>query len=156
MGLSPSIGGCFRECGGGCCSSWVVIGDVPPPPTTFGVVDSEPDGDGVVVSWYSAAVLDGELPVPVPNDDNKHDDGDDDDDDDDVFVVVIIAGGDGDVDITDCTDVNILFQLILTRLRGGPIGGICWVARARNASFIRCGCVVTMFFQPTVSITSVA
>lgn len=83
------------------------------------------------------------------------------DDDDDVDVVVIIllllfAGGDGDVDITDCTDVNILFQLILTRLRGGPIGGICCVARARNASFIRCGCVVTMFFQPDVSITSVA
>jgi hypothetical protein len=41
-------------------------------------------------------------------------------------------------------------------LRGGPIGGICWVASARNASFIRCGCVVTIFFQPTVSITSVA
>lgn len=49
-----------------------------------------------------------------------------------------------------------LFQLILTRLRGGPMGGICWVASARNASLIRCGCVVTMFFQPTVSITSVA
>lgn len=74
-----------------------------------------------------------------------------------VVVVVVVVGGDGDVDITDwTTDVNILFQLILTRLRGGPIGGICWVARARNASFIRCGCVVTMFFQPTVSITSVA
>lgn len=90
---------------------------------------------------------------------------DDDVDDDDVIIVValllvvvaVVVGGDGDVDITDwTTDVNILFQLILTRLRGGPIGGICWVARARNASFIRCGCVVTMFFQPTVSITSVA
>lgn len=104
----------------------------------------------------------------VDNDDSKHDEGDTDgddvnDEDDDeedgdvvVVVVVIVAGGDGDVDITDCTDVNILFQLILTRLRGGPIGGICCVARARNASFIRCGCVVTMFFQPTVSITSVA
>jgi hypothetical protein len=51
---------------------------------------------------------------------------------------------------------NVEPQLILTRLRGGPIGGICCVARARNASFIKWGCVVTIFFQPTVSITSVA
>uniref|UniRef100_A0A182MQF9 Uncharacterized protein n=1 Tax=Anopheles culicifacies TaxID=139723 RepID=A0A182MQF9_9DIPT len=75
--------------------------------------------------------------------------GDDDDDDDD--------GNGGDVvDITAFTDVNILFQLIFTRLRGGPIGGICWVASARYASFSRCGWVATMFFQPTVSTTSVA
>lgn len=122
--------------------------------------------------WYREVVV-----VPVESelelDDDNNDDGwwlcggddDDDDDDDDVIIVValllvvvaVAVGGDGDVDITDwTTDVNILFQLILTRLRGGPIGGICCVARARNASFIRCGCVVTMFFQPTVSITSVA
>lgn len=36
-------------------------------------------------------------------------------------------------------NVNILFQLSLTRLRGGPIGGVCCVARARNASAMRCG-----------------
>ena len=43
-------------------------------------------------------------------------------------------------DITaDNVDAIILFQLSLTRLRGGPIGGICCVARARNASAIRCG-----------------
>lgn len=65
-------------------------------------------------------------------------------------------GGDDDVDITAFTDVNILFQLIFTRLRGGPIGGICCVASARYASFSRCGWVDTMFFQPTVSTTSVA
>lgn len=47
-------------------------------------------------------------------------------------------------------------QLCLTRLRGGPIGGICWVASARNASAIRCGCVCIIDFQPGVSITSVA
>ena len=29
------------------------------------------------------------------------------------------------------------FQLCLTRLRGGPIGGICCVANARNASAIK-------------------
>lgn len=47
-------------------------------------------------------------------------------------------------------------QLCLTRLRGGPIGGICWVANARNASAIRCGCVWIIDFHPGVSITSVA
>jgi hypothetical protein len=58
--------------------------------------------------------------------------------------------------LTTTDDAHARFQLILTRFRGGPMGGICWVARARNASFIRCGWVVTMFFQPTVSTTSVA
>lgn len=136
-----------------------MIGVTPDVPIGEEAADDEPDD----VSWYSVAAVDGLVVVVVDNDDNKHDGGDTDGaDDDDVNddrdddVVVIIAGGDGDVDITDCTDVNILFQLILTRLRGGPIGGICCVARARNASFIRCGCVVTMFFHPTVSITSVA
>lgn len=165
----------FRD---GCCSSWVVIGAAEGDPagdgTTAGGLEVDPDD---VVSWYRvAAAVDGlllllllllvvVLVVEVDSDDNKHDDdadaddGDDDvvdDDDDDCVILAGGVGSDGDVDITDCTDVNILFQLILTRLRGGPIGGICWVARARNASFIRCGCVVTMFFQPTVSITSVA
>jgi len=48
------------------------------------------------------------------------------------------------------------FQLIFTRFLGGPIGGICCVARARNASAIKCECVVIIFCQPEVSITSVA
>ncbi len=52
-------------------------------------------------------------------------------------------------------NVKNLFQLILTRLRGGPIGGVCCVARARNASAMRCGWLAIMFFQPAVSITSV-
>lgn len=47
------------------------------------------------------------------------------------------------------------FQLF-TRFLGGPIGGICWVASARNASAIKCGCVRIIDFQPNVSITSVA
>lgn len=51
---------------------------------------------------------------------------------------------------------KILFQLILTRFLGGPIGGICCVAKARNASAIKCGCVAIIFFHPIVSITSVA
>lgn len=46
-------------------------------------------------------------------------------------------------------------QLIFMRFLGGPIGGF-WVARARNASAIRWGWVEIMFFQPTVSMTSVA
>lgn len=116
------------------------------------------DDDADDVSWNrptaAAAAVDG-LWLLVDSDDNKHDEDVDADGGDDNDDCVILAGDD-DVDITDCTDVNILFQLIFTRLRGGPIGGICCVARARNASFIRCGCVVTMFFQPTVSITSVA
>lgn len=136
------------------------------------MIGEEPAASCCCCCWYREVVV-----VPVESelelDDDNNDDGwwlcggddDDDDDDDDVIIVValllvvvaVAVGGDGDVDITDwTTDVNILFQLILTRLRGGPIGGICCVARARNASFIRCGCVVTMFFQPTVSITSVA
>lgn len=49
-----------------------------------------------------------------------------------------------------------MLQLCLTRFRGGPIGGICWVARARNASAIKCGWVWIIDFQPGVSITSVA
>lgn len=135
----------------GCCSSsCVVMGDDPAEPAD------------VAGSWYREVVV-------VELDDALDDEccGGGGGDDDVIIVValllvvvavvVVVVGGDGDVDITDwTTDVNILFQLILTRLRGGPIGGICWVARARNASFIRCGCVVTMFFQPTVSITSVA
>lgn len=38
------------------------------------------------------------------------------------------------------------------------MGGICccWVANARNASAIKCGCDCIMFFHPAVSITSVA
>lgn len=152
----------FRD---GCWSSWVVMGATAGEPAGDGTTDGGDDpGD---VNWNrltaAAAVVavDGWLLLLllVDSDDNKHDVDDDDadadadgDDDDDC----VILAGDGVVDITDCTDVNILFQLIFTRLRGGPIGGICCVARARNASFIRCGCVVTMFFQPTVSITSVA
>lgn len=46
--------------------------------------------------------------------------------------------GGGDVEVVpgvsgDC------FQLCFTRFLGGPIGGICWVAKARKASAIRCG-----------------
>lgn len=48
------------------------------------------------------------------------------------------------------------FQLCFTRFLGGPIGGICWVAKARKASAIRCGWEFTMDLKPTVSITSVA
>lgn len=48
------------------------------------------------------------------------------------------------------------FQLGLTLLRGGPIGGICWVASARNASAMRWGCVWIIPFHPAVSMTSVA
>lgn len=82
-------------------------------------------------------------------DDDDDDDDDDDNDDDD--------GDEGDVvDITAVTDVNILFQLIFTRLRGGPIGGVCCVASARYASFSRWGWVATIFFHPIVSTTSVA
>lgn len=63
--------------------------------------------------------------------------------------------GGGDVEVVpgvsgDC------FQLCFTRFLGGPIGGICWVARARKASAIRCGWEFTMDLKPTVSITSVA
>lgn len=79
---------------------------------------------------------------------NNDDDADDVDDDDDVDEVLWEAG------VTDSW-TTLLFQLSLTRLRGGPIGGICWVASARNASAIRCGWLRIMFFQPTVSITSV-
>lgn len=64
-----------------------------------------------------------------------------------------IDGGD---DITVNIGGKNLFQLILTRFLGGPIGGTCCVANARNASAIKCGCVAIIFFQPTVSITSVA
>lgn len=60
-------------------------------------------------------------------------------------VVVVVPGVRG-----DC------FQLCLTRFRGGPMGGICWVARARKASAIRVGCDVTIDLNPVVSITSVA
>lgn len=48
------------------------------------------------------------------------------------------------------------FQLDLTRFLGGPTGGICCVARARNASAIRWGCDWIIAFQPDVSMTSVA
>lgn len=63
--------------------------------------------------------------------------------------------GGGDVEVVpgvsgDC------FQLCFTRFLGGPIGGICWVAKARKASAIRCGWEFTMDLKPTVSITSVA
>lgn len=134
----------------------------------MGAEDDPAAPPDVAGSWYREVVVESVELVELDDaDDECCGDDDDDDDDDDVIIVValllvvvavvVVVGGDGDVDITDwTTDVNILFQLILTRLRGGPIGGICWVARARNASFIRCGCVVTMFFQPTVSITSVA
>lgn len=138
----------------------------------IGAEDDPVEPADVAGSWYREVVVEsGVVALEILDDaaDDEWccgDDVDDDEDDDDVIIVValllvvvavVVVGGDGDVDITDwTTDVNILFQLILTRLRGGPIGGICWVARARNASFIRCGCVVTMFFQPTVSITSVA
>jgi hypothetical protein len=59
-------------------------------------------------------------------------------------VVMADGGGDG------------CFQLCLMRLRGGPIGGICWVARALNASAIRWGWDWIIDFHPEVSITSVA
>lgn len=62
------------------------------------------------------------------------------------------AGVDGRCD----AEGGCCFQLCLTRFRGGPIGGICWVARALNASAIRCGWVCIIDFHPTVSITSVA
>lgn len=64
-----------------------------------------------------------------------------------VVVVVFVLGLFG-------AAIN-LFQLNFTRLRGGPIGGICCVANAPYASAIRCGCVAIMFFQPVVSVTSV-
>lgn len=130
----------------------------------IGAEDDPAEPADVAGSWYREVVDVESVELEELNDADDECCGDDDDDDDVIIVVAlllvvvaVVVGGDGDVDITDwTTDVNILFQLILTRLRGGPIGGICWVARARNASFIRCGCVVTMFFQPTVSITSVA
>lgn len=52
-----------------------------------------------------------------------------------------IDGGGGRTGNGNITFDNVknLFQLILTRLRGGPIGGVCCVARARNASAMRCG-----------------
>lgn len=65
-----------------------------------------------------------------------------------VVVVVIVVG----VFVV----IALLFQLIFTRFLGGPIGGICCVASARNASAIKCECVVIIFCQPEVSITSVA
>lgn len=55
-----------------------------------------------------------------------------------------------------CLAAGLRFQLIFTRFLGGPIGGICCVASARNASAIKCECVVIIFCQPEVSITSVA
>lgn len=68
-----------------------------------------------------------------------------------------IDGGGGRTGNGNITFDNVknLFQLILTRLRGGPIGGVCCVARARNASAMRCGWLAIIFFQPDVSITSV-
>lgn len=68
------------------------------------------------------------------------------------------GGGRTSDDITAlglCVAATNLFQLNFTRLRGGPIGGICCVANAPYASAIRCGCVAIMFFQPVVSVTSV-
>lgn len=65
-------------------------------------------------------------------------------------------GGSRKDDITaDKVGASILFQLNFTRFLGGPIGGICWVASARNASAIRCGWLPIIFCHPDVSITSV-
>lgn len=54
---------------------------------------------------------------------------------------------------------NLFFcDLILpyfTFFLGGPMGGICWLARALNASAMRCGWEPTICFQLPVSITSV-
>lgn len=41
--------------------------------------------------------------------------------------------------VLDTTKLLTLFQLSLTRFRGGPIGGICCVANAPYASAIKCG-----------------
>jgi len=52
----------------------------------------------------------------------------------------LMGGGGGLVRSKVCiTAVDGPFQLCFTRFRGGPIGGICCVASARNASAIRCG-----------------
>lgn len=45
---------------------------------------------------------------------------------------------------------------VFRRLRWGPRGGLCWLARARNASAMRWGWFCIRVFQPGVSITSVA
>lgn len=132
-----------------------VAANVPLPPGD-GEEDDTAGWEGAVRWVAAAAAADAVVlmvvVVVVLEEEELCDDNDDDDNDDD--------GDDGDegdvVDITAFTDVNILFQLIFTRLRGGPIGGICCVASARYASFSRCGWVATMFFQPTVSTTSVA
>ena len=46
-------------------------------------------------------------------------------------------------------------ELYFSFFLGGPMGGICWLARALKASAIKCGCDTTICFQPAVSITSV-
>lgn len=48
-----------------------------------------------------------------------------------------------------------LDHFYLSFFLGGPMGGICWLARALNASAIRWGWEATICFQPPVSITSV-
>lgn len=63
--------------------------------------------------------------------------------------------GGGDVEVMPWVSGD-CFQLCFTRFLGGPTGGICWVASARKASAIRCGCEFTMDLKPWVSITSVA
>lgn len=62
-----------------------------------------------------------------------------------LFCVTIVVG-------REC-----LFDYdVFSRLRWGPRGGLCWLARARNASAMRWGWFCIRVFQPGVSITSVA
>ena len=49
--------------------------------------------------------------------------------------------------------IGLLFHLSF--FLGGPMGGICWLARALKASAMRWGWDTTICFQPAVSITSV-
>lgn len=58
--------------------------------------------------------------------------------------------------LVDSLSLALSSQFCLMRFRGGPIGGICWVAKTRKASASRWGWDRIIDFQPAVSITSVA
>jgi len=55
-----------------------------------------------------------------------------------------------------CQQLHTLHAIILARFLGRSGGGLCRLARARNASATRCECDWIIPFQPGVSITSVA
>jgi hypothetical protein len=67
-----------------------------------------------------------------------------------------VKDGRGDTVQRLVDSLSLSSQFCLMRFRGGPIGGICWVAKTRKASASRWGWDRIIDFQPAVSITSVA